>query len=354
MAKIRKLENGKYLVDVYDKTGKRIRKVFQREGDAKKYGNMIEKDKYDNQLYRAGIQEEKITLRKAIDEFMEEKSHLQPKTIDKYNNQFRQLEGFAYSNKITYVNEFTKMHADEFKRKLLSADPSAKTANDYLTTAKSLFKEQALRDRIIKSPFEHVKKVKVKSKTLIQRENDFYNEAEIKSFFAQEIDPMYRRALLGLFLTGCRFEELANLKWDTSIDWDRKMFFIRTTDEFTTKTETSERDIPITNLLFKELQDQKDKTSSEYIFPSLKGVKMPERTLLKQCKDIAKKAGITKNATLHKWRHTYASMTERLELSFETRQYLLGHSPSNMTAHYTKVDVSNLHEKLSELEKHLE
>ncbi|MDZ7762852.1 MAG: tyrosine-type recombinase/integrase [Melioribacteraceae bacterium] len=102
-----------------------------------------------------------------------------------------------------------------------------------------------------------------------------------------------------------------------------------------------------------ELLKEKDKHSSVYIFPSIKGDKMPERTLLKHCKDIAKNAGITKNATLHKWRHTYASMTERLNLSIETRQYLMGHSPSSMTGHYTKVDVSNLHEKLSELEKHL-
>ncbi|MDZ7762853.1 MAG: phage integrase N-terminal SAM-like domain-containing protein [Melioribacteraceae bacterium] len=220
MAKIKKLDNSNYLVDVYDKAGKRIRKVFHKEVEAKRYGNMIEKDKYDHKLYKAGIQEEKISMRKAIDEFMEEKAHLQPKTIDKYKNQLHQLESFAYSEKISYVNEFTKTHADEFKRQLLAADPSPKTANDYLTTAKSFFREQALRDRILKSPFEHIKKVKVKNKTLIEREDDFYNEKEIKSFFSQEINPIYRKAFLGLYFTGCRFEELANLKWDTSIDWD--------------------------------------------------------------------------------------------------------------------------------------
>lgn len=52
--------------------------------------------------------------------------------------------------------------------------------------------------------------------------------------------------------------------------------------------------------------------------------------------------------------HTFASITEKIGISYDTRQHLLGHSPGSMTQHNTKIDVSELHEKLSELENLIE
>lgn len=68
-----------------------------------------------------------------------------------------------------------------------------------------------------------------------------------------------------------------------------------------TKNASSERDIPITNEMFEKLNELKDKVDSDYIFPSIKGKQLSERTILTKCKNTAKAAGITKNATLHKW-----------------------------------------------------
>lgn len=38
-------------------------------------------------------------------------------------------------------------------------------------------------------------------------------------------------------------------------------------------------------------------------------------------------------------------------LQYEEREYLMGHKPEEMTAHYTKVNPWEMHEKLSNLDE---
>ena len=129
----------------------------------------------------------------------------------------------------------------------------------------------------------------------------------------------------------------------------------RSTDTFTTKTASGERDIPISDKLNKMLLHAKDNSSSEYVFPSKLGKKLSERTLLTVCKRVAKNAKISKTATLHKFRHTFSSLLSQLGIAYEVREYLLGHKPlGSLTAHYTKFDPAKLHAVVSLLDKLVE
>ncbi|MGD8780332.1 MAG: tyrosine-type recombinase/integrase [Ignavibacteria bacterium] len=167
------------------------------------------------------------------------------------------------------------------------------------------------------------------------------------------MDQYLIEAFIGLFLTGCRIEEFSSLKWKDSIDIRNKLIMIRTYDEFETKTYSSERDIPMSNLLHKLLISKQARSNSEYVFSNAKGKSLTERSMLRRCKEIAKEAGITKNATLHKWRHTYSTFLKKNDVDYTDRQYLLGHKPDSVTDHYTKVDPLNLHSKISQLDKYL-
>ena len=107
----------------------------------------------------------------------------------------------------------------------------------------------------------------------------------------------------------------------------------------------------MTDLVYNIITEMKGSNSTGYLFRNQSGGKVSERTLLTKCKLIAKEAGITKNATLHKWRHSFASHCKDIGLLYEERQYLLGHRPESMTDRYTKIDPSGLKEKLSKLDE---
>jgi integrase/recombinase XerD len=349
MSKIRKLGNGGYRVDVTTYEGIRLRPTFPRKEDASDYIAKVEKEKLDFKLERHGVRRRKIKFSDAIDSAILEKKSLAKKSYVKYKYVFEILLDFTDAKGLKHINEFTSSHADEFKKVLTGSNASPKTINFYLTAIKSLFKEHVLRDIILKNPFDHVKLERVKQKTLLEREEDYYDTSEITAFFLQTMDGKYRNAFIGIFLTGMRVDEFINLTWQR-VDWGNKILQIRSDEGFVTKNATSERDIPMSTVLFEIVKSLKESISSEYIFINPTNKKLSEKSLLNVCKAVARVAGITKNATNHKWRHSFNSHLAQLGVDYSVRQYLMGHKPQSMTDHYTKVDPKKLHEAVSKLD----
>jgi integrase len=353
MGNIKKLKSGKYAVDVYDVNGVRHRPHFNLLKHANMYVNLIDQEKYNYRLYKAGLEKKPMSFREAIPEFIKTKEELRASTFKKYENIFNNCTGFINSLGITNINEFRRDHADLFRDELVKSEAAPKTINHYLQAIKAFFREQVNRDRLQKSPMDHVKSVREKSKTLIEKEEEYYSEEEIKNFFSQEMEKYLQDVFIGLFLTGCRIAEFASLTWSKSIDWDNRLIKIRTDANFEGKTPSAERDIPMTDELYNLLSEKKRTSGSEYVFNSAKGKQLRERRLLEKCKDIAKEAGIGKNATLHKWRHTFSSFLLRVGFEHSERQYLMGHKSQNVTDHYTKIDPTKLHDKITKLDNYV-
>ncbi|HVO73326.1 MAG TPA: tyrosine-type recombinase/integrase [Ignavibacteriaceae bacterium] len=82
---------------------------------------------------------------------------------------------------------------------------------------------------------------------------DYYTEAELKLFFAQEMPEQYRNAFIGFLFTGVRFGELANLTW-ADVDFEKRLIYIRPKENFKTKTYNSERSIPMNKVLHELLK----------------------------------------------------------------------------------------------------
>ena len=352
--KITKLPSGKYRTQLYDEFGKRQRKTFDRKADAEAFIGKIESNKHERRQIKHQLIKSRVSFEKAFSDFWQDKTGIRPKSKAKYIYEIEQFNVFRKSKGLTFIDEFTREHADMFRQVLIDTGAAPKTINSYLSQLKTLFALQLDRDNLTRDPTSHLKNIPSRRKTLLQREEDYYHEEEVRKFFIQDMEPEYKRALVGLFLTGMRFEELANLKWDR-VDSNDRMIRLRSTDNFSTKTPSGERDIPISDKLHKILLYAGKQATSEYVFASISGNKLSERTLLAVCKRIAVKAVISKTATLHKFRHTFSSLLSQFGIAYEVREYLLGHKPlGSLTAHYTKFDPAKLHKTVSILDQFVE
>ena len=354
MSKIIKQSNGKFRIQVYDELGKRHRLAFAKKSEAESYIRKIDAHKHELSQIKHELIKIRVHVTSAVSDFWIGKIDIRPKTRQKYEAEISQFMEFCKMNGISYIDEFSREHADKFRALLISSNASPKTINSYLSRLKSVFEEQINRDSIIRNPTSHLKNLPMKRKTLLERENEYYTENEVQKFFQQDIDPIYRDVLVSLFLTGVRYEELAHLTW-ARIDFGKRLIMVRSTEGFITKTPSAERDIPISGHLYKLLQERASNSKAEFVFPSRTGAKLSERTMLEVCKRIAEAAGIMKNATLHKFRHTFSSLLSHHSISYEVREYLLGHKPNgSLTGHYTKLDPNKLHYVVNILDEILE
>lgn len=147
-----------------------------------------------------------------------------------------------------------------------------------------------------------------------------------KSFFQQSMKIEYYNAFKAFLLTGMRFGELASLNC-SDIDLENRLISVRNREGFTTKTDNAVREIPMGDELFNIVEQLvQNKSEKDFVFTSSTGEKLRERSLLVICKRVAKNAGITSRAFIHKFRHTFATMLVQWDVPLESIKELLGHS----------------------------
>jgi site-specific recombinase XerD len=300
-------------------------------------------------LVKAALRKPEVEFTEALDEFLNTKLQLQPKTVSKYSFIIREFKTFVESQELEYVSEFTPDHATKLLLELTKGREvpgtqevvysKPKTVNGFLAVIKAFFNDEVLKDHIVKNPMRHINNLKVE-----KAKPEYYSEEELRLFFSQEMDSAYRLAFRGLLYTGMRFEELASVHWD-DVDFEGRLITVRRKDDFSPKTENSERSIPIADALYQDLvKANQDKKSPTFVFTSPKGTKLKERTLLEVCKKIAANAGITSRAFLHKFRHTFATHLVRNRVPLERVQKLLGHASITETLIYAHLIPNDMHD----------
>ncbi len=160
-----------------------------------------------------------------------------------------------------------------------------------------------------------------------------YSQEEVERILGA-CDGQDRVAFATLLLTGLRERELCYLTWDdVKLGKGRATVVVRRKPGFTPK-DYEEREIPVSEELATMLRTLPGKTKR--VFPNASGEL--ESHLLRRLKRVAEQAGVA-DATLHKFRHTYATRLLENGADIVTVQRLLGHSGLDTTKRYLNPDV---------------
>jgi integrase/recombinase XerD len=292
-----------------------------------------------------------ILIEKALELFEEHvKAHSpsKPATLQRYHQVLDHFERILGKKK--YIEAITRSDVDDYKiarsRETVGdtrRPVSASTINFEITVLRTLF-YYFIRERGIEmeNPCARFKALRAERERL-KRRPPTYSPADLDKIFAA-CDSTERAMFATLYLTGLRKDELAYLTWN---DLDFKSATLRLTakDGFAPK-DYEEREIPMPRDLVAILK--KLPRSSTWVFPSRKGKRLGRNEMLRRLKAVAKRAGV-RNATLHRFRHTYATRLLESGSDIVTVQHLLGHSDLDTTRRYLNPDEDRKRKAVSNL-----
>jgi integrase len=256
-----------------------------------------------------------------------------PKTPQRYQQVMNHFERLLGQKK--YVEAITRADIDDYKIKR-SAEFSTqhdrqitpRTINFEVGTLRTFFyyliNERSLPIANPCARFKHLKDEKKKARS----KPSTYTQEQLGRLF-DACDERKKAIFATLLLTGLRKRELYYLTWR---DVDLKAATILVSGEgkdgFSPK-DYEERILPIPPDLVEILK--KLPRNSEWVFTNAMGGQLSH--LLRRLKEIAVRAKIP-DATLHKFRHTYATRLLEQGCDIVTLQHLLGHSDLETTRQY--------------------
>jgi integrase len=171
----------------------------------------------------------------------------------------------------------------------------------------------------------------------------FYTREEAISIIDHTPAP-YNDVFRFLLCTGLRRDELRFLDVENNIDLPRRRINIIEKEGFIPKT--SERTIPISDDLLPFLKKRLKESPSGLIFPNHNGVVFDERKWWKILQKVLEKLEAKKikipHATIHAFRHTFASWLVMSGVDLRTVQRLLGHSDIRTTMRYSHLAEEHL------------
>ncbi len=254
-----------------------------------------------------------------------------PNTLRRYGKVLEHFERVMGKGK--FVEAVSRADVDDYKTRRSKQKVQWPLGSERLITLRTInFEVSVLRtffyflmnERGLKmenpcARFKALKDSKEKSK----RKPPTYSQEELDKLFGA-CSEFEKTVFATLLLTGFREQELCYLVWpDVSLRQSKKAT-VRLSGEgkdgFSPK-DYEERTIPIPEELSGLLK--KLPRTSEWVFPNGKGGRMTH--LLRRLKKVAGHTGV-RNATLHKFRHTYATRLLESGCDIVTVQRLMDHS----------------------------
>ena len=181
----------------------------------------------------------------------------------------------------------------------------------------------------------------------------YLSENEIQQLLATDEDPRvlartFGRMIRFFLLTGLRRNELLFLEW-TDLDLGKGLLYVQNKALFRTKTDASERQIPISRTL-RALLDEIGPQPEGYIFPSPNGGPYSPQFISHKFKDRIRRAGLDEHYNLHTLRHTFATHLRDRGVGLDIIAQLLGHTSLETTRIYGHLMPGNVKSAISLLQ----
>jgi site-specific recombinase XerD len=246
-------------------------------------------------------------------------------TIRQYDQVLRSFERYAgketdavlRTDVIRYLNHLM------FERNLSKA-----TASNVLSVLKSFYKFMADNGYVVTNPTRSINSIKMDKKAPV-----YLTIGEMRELIDTAIDARDRLVVRMLYATGVRVSELINIR-RRDIDFEGQTVKVFGKG-------AKERIVLIPSDMVGDLRHYCD---SEGLGDGDRLLELTSRTVQRNIKVLARRAGITKNVTPHKLRHSFATHMLQNGGNVVAIQKLLGHASLNTTQIYTHYNVDDLKE----------
>lgn len=214
-----------------------------------------------------------------------------------------------------------------YKHRLTGKPISARTADTYCQTFRTMLNEAVREGLMDKNPWNRLETIEKIKKPESKRE--YLTIDEIRSMIATDCpNELVKRAYLFSCFTGLRISDVRNLKWG-DIYHENGQTFVSVVMKKTTKPLY----IPLSGQALKWMPEKGDSTFDDYVFGNLVNYGNVNENL----KKWAEAAGIRKHISYHTSRHSFATMMLTLGADLYTVSKLLGHSSVKHTQIYARI-----------------
>ena len=258
------------------------------------------------------------------------------------------------------IKDITRRNIEEAREILLKNGKTAEHLNICFSHLNHVFNSALIDETIDKNPCKALKRLKRQSKPINETRHRALTIEETQKFFevAHKRESYYLNAFLLMIKTGMRVGEMTAL-YNTDIDRLNGFIHVRRTITRevnggyivgeNAKTKSGQRDIPLTDEVFKIIQNQKNLNNSIFglekeglLFKSIDNTILKEYTLNREINRICKEAKI-EYFTCHAFRNTFATrFIEQRPQDYKILSEILGHKDISITLNlYTHVMTEN-------------
>lgn len=286
------------------------------------------------------IQPNRLTLEEWLTVWMNEykRTSLKPTTWQSYNDTIKnhilpQL-GRAPLSKIRPLDIQRLLNSKGKKGKKGEKGQLASRSIHYINQVLNGAFKQAVRDRIMPyNPCEGVELPKLITKRFVP-----FNTQQVELFLEVIRHHRLHLPFLMALATGMRRGELLALKWE-DLDMDAKKISIRRSKvlvngkvmiQESTKTESSEREIPLPEVVYRELALLYNPQKVGFIFCNENGKPIRPDYLTKQFKRLLEDNGLP-SIRFHDLRHTFATIAYSLRIPDLVISTMMGHKSTKVT-----------------------
>ena len=156
----------------------------------------------------------------------------------------------------------------------------------------------------------------------------------------KELPGHLQRMALYKVNTGCREQEVCQLRWDWEVklpELETSVFVLPSNDQFQTKN--SQERIVVLNSIARRVVDERRGKHPEFVF-TYKGNHL--FNMLNSAWQSARVRAKLPGFRVHDLRHTFGHRLRAAGVGFEDRQDLLGHKSERITTHYSAPDIARL------------